>query len=233
MSLSPVKSGGTETARGDCPSPDGTSALQPIPASDERKNKRVRKQGSQPYGYTLKKLSQLRALGQDKGITFTSSLTRLYKATCARVEWFGREVRECKCVEDATWFCEFVRWEMLPVFAGLEDGRCRSLEERLKAVLDVCHEHAQGRKPVMKYAASDIAEINRRMDEQGRQLALIASILAKPVVTVSPSSEPLKTLATSVDTGSGGTLALRDCVDGPEMQVSLQPQHDTKNKPEP
>ncbi len=140
---------------------------------------RRRKSQDWPCGVGLspQKVAEIQAFSSDISVRVNGILERIFKESCIHLRSLSCEVGEGKNVYDAS---RFVRWlQMSGVLELLEickDVNPRFVELR-KSVTDLifdCGERFKGGKVDAKYAQSDIAEINRKLD-------ILTSCVAKPV----------------------------------------------------
>jgi hypothetical protein len=118
-------------------------------------------------GLSPQKFFSLRALGQDSRLGLRVRLDTVYRETMRTLERLSREVREGKNVLEAS---TFVRWlnfsgvlELLQLLR--QDGQdFTALPKKVGELIQECGEQFRGGRVTPKYAESDIAEINRKLD---------------------------------------------------------------------
>lgn len=120
----------------------------------------------------------MRAIGKDGAIQRTVTRKRIVDETTHYLADLARCVRECKRVDEAS---RFSRWLL---FSGVLDlcredtGAAMHADRLAREASDLqmeCGELFRGGKADPKYAASDIAEINRKLE------VLASFITATPV----------------------------------------------------
>jgi hypothetical protein len=155
--------------------------------NDQRKkaSSRILKSHESYRVSTERQLARMRAIGKDGAIQRTVTRKRVVDETAHYLADLARCVRECKRVDEAS---RFARWL---IFSGIldlcrEDTSAAMHADRLaREASDLqmeCGELFRGGKADPKYAESDIAEINRKMDA-------MASILAATLPNKNPSQQ--------------------------------------------
>ena len=79
----------------------------------------------------------------------------------------AREVRECKSVNEASRFCRWLQFSgVLKLLQShpQPDVDFRTLQRKMNDIIFDCGEHYKGGRADAKYGASDIAEINSKLD---------------------------------------------------------------------
>ena len=113
----------------------------------------------------------------------------LWKETVNRLDSLAREVREAKNVMEAA---NFARWlQFSGIFQIFKDNpsskaylevNANVVEKKTRDLIYECGELFRGGKADPKYAASDIAEINRKLDD------LIRVAVFKPLASTSQNA---------------------------------------------
>ncbi len=114
----------------------------------------------------------------------------LWKETINRLDSLARDVRECKNVMEASRFARWVDFSgLIQVFElnPCAHEHCKvdaaAVQKRVNDLIFECGELFRGGKADPKYAESDIAEINRKLD------SLTALVKADVPVTVIPTGD--------------------------------------------
>jgi len=153
-----------------------------IPSSAEPRNK------SQPGADFLGVLKSESIQMQTDVVT----LHQIWRETTRKLESFARDVRESKRVLEAS---DFARWlqfsgvvKIMEAFPNPEPLRVdgAAIRKQISDLLYDCGESFRNGKADPKYAASDIAEINRKLE-----------VIAAHVATLSPPSK-----ISTADTGN-------------------------------
>jgi hypothetical protein len=113
------------------------------------------------------KINRLRAIGQDPEIELRVTLRTIFTETERYLETLVREVRECKSVNEASHFCRWLQFS--GVLKLLEahptpDADFKKLRKKVNDIVFDCGELYKGGRADAKYGASDIAEINSKLD---------------------------------------------------------------------
>ena len=147
--------------------------------------------------------ARLRAIGTDPEIAFRVLLKRIYAETDLRLDTLARQVREAKAVNEASNFCRWLQFSgvmSLLALCPIPEIDLKAFERKLRDIIWDCGELYKGGKANAKYAESDIAEINRKLD------LLASQCLGGPTVSVAVRISPA-----SQDTASDGESLPRAC----------------------
>lgn len=134
-------------------------------------------------GMSPERFAELRAIGQDSRIDCAVILETIDRETSRYVEMLGREIREGKGVYEAS---RFLRWLHFSGILSLLENYClpgQDFSPLLKKVGELtseCGERLKGGRESVKYAESDIAEINRKLDVLMASSARPVNVVALP-----------------------------------------------------
>jgi hypothetical protein len=151
---------------------------------------------AQEYGLSPEKVAFLVSISKDLELAYRVCLRCIHAETVRYLDSLAREVREGKNVLPAA---DYGRWlqfsgvlDLLTKFAP-PDLDLPPLDRKLADLLQECGEHFRGGRVDAKYAQSDIAEINRKLD-------LLLSGNARPVsdVVIALHALPVKTETESI-----------------------------------
>lgn len=110
---------------------------------------------------------KLQAIAQDQDLDFRVRIKTIYTETWRYLETMAREVREGKSVNEASHFCRWLQFSgilrLLETHPSPEDD-FRKLRRRVDDLAFECGLLYKDGKADAKYGASDIAEINSKLD---------------------------------------------------------------------
>jgi hypothetical protein len=143
-------------------------------------------------GFSPEQVARFRAIGQDSELGYRVLLSGLYSETVRYLDSLARVASEGKNVSEAANFCRWLRFSgVFTLFEGyaLSGQNFPSLDRKVTDLLQVCGEHFRGGRVDAKYAQSDIAEINRKLDvllaSSARPVASDKVISLEPRITIS------------------------------------------------
>lgn len=145
---------------------------------------------------TPKKLAEYQALGRNPELHHLVMCKRVLAETERYLDDLARSVRECKRVDEAS---RFARWlvfsGVLEIVKGAPQTALAASQTYQKASnlqMD-CGDLFRGGKANAKYAESDIAEINAKLDLLMRFLPAETVIDATPATALLNESKPVQT----------------------------------------
>lgn len=112
-------------------------------------------------------LKKLHAIAQDQELDFRVRLKTIYAETWRYLETLAREVREAKSVNEASHFCRWLQFSGILKLLEAHpspDADVHKLRCKASDIAFQCGELYKGGKADAKYGASDIAEINAKLD---------------------------------------------------------------------
>jgi len=127
----------------------------------------VRQRGSPPGRLTVEAEG---VNGRSAAFLTPVEVYRLWQETDRRIDSLTRSVRECKRVDEASTFSRWLQFS--GILEVLERNSCKSvlpvdgrgLRLKVKELVAMCGELYRQGKASARYAESDIAEINRKLD---------------------------------------------------------------------
>jgi hypothetical protein len=148
-------------------------------------------------GLSPRKVAELRAVRFDTELQYRTTLARIHAEFSRYLDSLTREAREGKNLLPAADFARLLRFrgvlDVLDKFAAPGQS-LPSLEPRITQLLDVCGDHFRGGRVDAKYALSDIAEINRKLDlllsEKARPVS--DAVIPLPALLVKTEPEEMK-----------------------------------------
>jgi len=141
--------------------------------------------------------SESKAMQSDSGKLSAAQLHVLWRETDRVVEGLAKAVMECKRVDEASNFGRWIRFsgvlEILEAhpapFPLTVDAK--GLKKKVSDMLFECGELYRGGKHDPRYAASDIAEINRKLDIIAAHISQPSPPLMATTADVGDSAEPV------------------------------------------